>query len=178
MKPSTHKIETPYQPIKDNSKKVITIAVFAMFIGFGLIITIYPFILINFFTLTQFFVGFTVVGFLIPLKLYRKWFQFIKYEMILFNILGVGPLFTGLFLVLNLLITTDAQTINYQIIGCKTSGQNIELKLQSEIGVIDPKITSMSNVNLEEFVAAKTIDITLAKGIFGLTVIKDRTFKP
>lgn len=98
--------------------------------------------------------------------------------MILFNILGVGPLFTGLFLVLNLLITTDAQTINYQIIGCKTSGQNIELKLQSEIGVIDPKITSMSNVNLEEFVAAKTIDITLAKGIFGLTVIKDRTFKP
>ncbi|MCB0381665.1 MAG: hypothetical protein KDD24_10440, partial [Flavobacteriales bacterium] len=120
MKPSTHKVETPYQPIKDNSKKVITIAVFAMFIGFGLIITIYPFILINFFTLTQFFVGFTVVGFLIPLKLYQKWFQFIKYEMILFNILGVGPLFTGLFLSLNLLITNNEQTINYKIIGCKT----------------------------------------------------------
>lgn len=178
MKPALNNIETPYQPAKDNSKKALTIAIFGLFLGFGLILLLYPLILINFFTLTQFFVGFTVVGFLIPLKLYQKWFQFIKYEMILFNILGVGPLFTGLFLLLNLLITTNAQTINYQIIGCKTSGQNIELKLQSEIGVIDPKITSMSNVNLEEFVAAKTIDITLAKGIFGLTVIKDRTFKP
>ena len=178
MKPALNNIDTPYQPAKDNSKKVITIAVFAFFIGYALMLLIYPYILINFFTLTQFFVGFTVVSFLIPLKLYQKWFQFIKYEMILFNILGIGPLFTGLFLLLNLLITTNAQTINYKIIGCKTSGQNIELKLQSEIGEIDPKITNMSNVNLEEFVAATTIDITLAKGIFGLTVIKDRTFKP
>ncbi|MGE0560670.1 MAG: hypothetical protein AB7O47_02540 [Flavobacteriales bacterium] len=178
MKPTVNNIETPYQPVKDRSKATITIAVFAFFIGFALMLLIYPFILINFFKLTQFFVGFTVVGFLIPLKLYRKWFQFIKYEMVLFNILGVGPFFTGLFLLLNLLITTDAQTINYKIIGSKISGQNIELKLQSEIGEIDPKITSMNNVDIEEYISAKTIDITLAQGIFGLTVIKDRTFKP
>ena len=177
MKPAINNIETPYKPIKDNSKKVMTISVFAFFIGFGLIIVLYPYILINFFTLTKIIIGFTVVGFIIPLKFYRKWFQFIKYEMILFNILGVGPLLTGLFLTLNLVITTNAQTINYEIIGCKINGNSVDLELQSEIQHINPKITSISDVDMAAFTFAKTIDITLADGLFGFKVIKDRTFK-
>jgi energy-coupling factor transporter transmembrane protein EcfT len=178
LKPAINNIETPYQPVKDNSKKVMTISVFAFFIGFALIIVLYPYILINFFTLTKIFIGFTVIGFVIPLKFYRKWFQFIKYEMILFNILGAGPLLTGLFLSLNLLITTNAQTINYEIIGCKINGNSVDLELRSEIQHINPKITSMNDVDMAEFTFAKTIDITLADGIFGFKVIKDRTFKP
>lgn len=97
--------------------------------------------------------------------------------MILFNILGAGPLLTGLFLSLNLLITTNAQTINYEIIGCEINGNSIDLKLRSEIQYINPKIVSMSNVDMETFAYAKTIDITIADGIFGFKVIKDRTFK-
>lgn len=177
MKPAINNSEIPYQPVKDNSKKVMTISVFAFFIGFALIIVLYPYILINFFTLTKIFIGFTVIGFVIPLKFYRKWFQFIKYEMILFNILGAGPLLTGLFLSLNLLITTNAQTINYEIIGCKINGNSVDLELRSEIQHINPKITCMNDVDMVEFTFAKTIDITLADGIFGFKVIKDRTFK-
>ncbi|MBI2281601.1 MAG: hypothetical protein HYU68_13070 [Bacteroidetes bacterium] len=179
MKPIlNNNTETPYQPIKDRSKKVMTISVFAFFIGFALIIVLYPYILINFFTLTKIIIGFTVVGFIIPLKLYRKWFQFIKYEMILFNILGAGPLLTGLFLTFNLLFTSNAQTINYEIIGCKINGNSVDLELRSEIQHIDPKITNISDVDIEAFSKAKTIDITIADGIFGFKVIKNRTFKP
>ena len=177
MKPAINNIETPYQPIKDRSKKVMTISIFSFFIGFALILVLYPYILINFFTLTQIYIGFTVVGFLIPLKYYRKWFHFIKYEMILFNILGAGPFLSGLFLVINFFITTNPQTINYEIIGCKINGNSVDLELRSEIQYINPKITSMSNVDMEGFASAKTIDITLADGIFGLKVIKDRVFK-
>ncbi len=97
--------------------------------------------------------------------------------MILFNILGIGPLLTGLFLALNLLITSNVQTINYEIIGCKINGNSVDLELRSEIQHINPKITSMSEVDMATFASAKTIDITLADGLFGFKVIKDRTFK-
>lgn len=178
MKPDLRKnIDTPYQPIKDKSKIAITTSIFGLFIGFGLIILMYPLTLINFFKLTQLFIGFSVVGFLIPLKLYQRWFHFIKYEMILFNLMGIGPFFTALFLVLNFLFSSNPQTINYEIIGFEKSGNGIDLKLRSEIQKINSKITHISEVDLEEFSAAKTIDITLADGFFGFKVIKDRTFK-
>lgn len=178
MKPDLRKnIEPPYQPIKDRSKRAITISIFALFIGFGLIILMYPLTLINFLKLTQLFIGFSVVGFLIPLKWYQRWFHFIKYEMILFNLMGIGPFFTALFLVLNFLFSSNPQTINYEIIGFEKSGGGIDLKLRSEIQEINPKITYLSEVNLEEFTFAKTIDITLADGFFGFKIIKDRTFR-
>lgn len=178
MKPDLRKnIDTPYQPIKDRSKRAITISIFGLFIGFGLIILMYPLTLINFLKLTQLFIGFSVVGFLIPLKLYQSWFHFIKYEMILFNLMGIGPFFTALFLVLNFLFNSNPQTINYEIIGFEKSGSGIDLKLRSEIQEINPKITYLSEVNLEEFTFAKTIDITLADGLFGFKIIKDRTFR-
>lgn len=177
MQPAKNNIDSNYAPAKDSSKKAITVAVFGFFIGFGLLFFLFPLTLINFFKLSQFYIGFTVIGLIVPLRFYQKWFQFIKYEMILFNILGAGPMLTSLFLLSNLLITTNEQTINYKIIGCKISGQTIELKLNSEIEKINPKITTMSDVNMEEFITAKSIDITLAKGIFGLMVIKDRSFK-
>lgn len=178
MKPDLKKnIDTPYQPIKDRSKTVMTIAIFGLFIGFGLIFLMYPVTLINFFNLTKLYIGCSVVGFIIPIKFYQKWFQFIKYEIVLFNILGGGPILTALFLILNFLFTSNPQTINYEIIGCKITGNNVELELRSEIQQINPKITYMSEVNLEEFTFAKTIDITLADGLFGFKIIKDRTFK-
>jgi hypothetical protein len=178
LKPDLRKnIDTPYQPIKDRSKRAITISIFGLFIGFGLIILMYPLTLINFLKLTQLFIGFSVVGFLIPLKLYQRWFHFIKYEMILFNLMGIGPFFTALFLVLNFLFSSNPQTINYEIIGFEKSGSGIDLKLRSEIHEINPKITYLSEVNLEEFTFAKTIDITLADGLFGFKIIKDRTFR-
>lgn len=97
--------------------------------------------------------------------------------MILFNLMGIGPFFTALFLVLNFLFSSNPQTINYEIIGFEKSGSGIDLKLRSEIQEINPKITYLSEVNLEEFTFAKTIDITLADGLFGFKIIKDRTFR-
>jgi hypothetical protein len=178
LKPDLRKnIDTPYQLIKDRSKRAITISIFSLFIGFGLIILMYPLTLINFFKLTQLFIGFSVVGFLIPLKFYQRWFHFIKYEMILFNIMGVGPFFTALFLVLNFLFSSNPQRINYEIIGFEKSGNGIDLKLRSELKEINPKITYMSEVNVEEFTFAKTIDISLADGLFGFKIIKERSFR-
>ncbi len=98
--------------------------------------------------------------------------------MILFNMLGVGPLFSGLFLTANILFSSNPQTVNYKIIGCKISGDCVDLELDSKIQLINPKITYMSDVNMAEFAEAKTIDITIADGIFGFKVIKNRTFKP
>ena len=89
-----------YKPKKDKSYNYIVFAVLCFFVGFGLSIAFYSYVLIDIVTLSKFIAAFAVIGFLIPLKLYRKWFDFIKYEMIIFNIIGIAPILTGLFLII------------------------------------------------------------------------------
>lgn len=178
MKPVINKENDFYQPLKDKSKMVMTLSVFAFFIGFIIIFVLYPYTLIDFYTLSKVFIGFCVLGLIIPLRIYQQKFQLIKYEMILFNILGTGPFLTGLFLTLNFYIISNEQTINYEIVGYQLNGNSIDLELHSKIQHIDPKITNINESEWNDFYLAKSIDITTAEGLFGITVIKSREFKP
>jgi hypothetical protein len=165
--------EQNYSPKKDKSRRFITLAIFAFFIGAGLIMSFFPITFISLFSVTKFIVLFAVIGFLVPLKYYAKYLHFIKYEAIIFNVLGMGPFLTGLFLCLNFLFSSNSQTANYEFNGFKTNSNTIELlilnntpELPQEAFVCPPEILHhmMGNV----------LKITTADGLFGFGIIKDR----
>ena len=85
QKKHTKKNAEKYQQNKDKSMLFLTLAVLGLFVGLLLIIGFYSVTLVSFYTITKFLVGFGIVGFLIPLKFYQKWLNFIKYEMIIFS---------------------------------------------------------------------------------------------
>jgi hypothetical protein len=165
--------EQHYVPKKDKSRGFITIAIFAFFIGIGLIIGFFPITFISFFTLTKLIVLFAVVGFLIPLKIYSKHLHFIKYEAVIFNILGMGPFLTGLFLCLNFLFSSNLQVISYEFNGFKTNSNTIEILVLEN----KPELPQKAFVCAPEILyqmQGHFFKITTADGLFGFKVIKDR----
>ncbi len=165
--------EQQYKPQKDNSKRFITLAIFGFFVGTALIMWFFPITFISLFTLTKFVVLFAVAGFLVPLKYYQKYFHFIKYETVIFNILGMGPLLSGLFLILNFFFSSNPQVSSYEFDGFKTNTNSVELlvlenkpELPPEAFVCPPDVLHQMRGNIYR--------ITTANGLFGFGVIKDR----
>ncbi|MCB9359894.1 MAG: hypothetical protein H6587_03135 [Flavobacteriales bacterium] len=165
--------ERDYTPKKDKSLRFITLAIFAFFIGTGLIIGFFPITFISLFSVTKFIVLFAVIGFLIPLRYYAKHLHFIKYEAIIFNTLGMGPFLTGLFLCLNFLFSSNSKTSKYEFNGFKTNTNTVELlildntpELPQEAFVCPPEILHHMQGNV--------FKITTADGLFGFGVIKER----
>ena len=168
-----------YQPKKDKSYNYIVIAVLCFFIGFGLSIGFYSYILIDISTLSKFVAAFAVVGFLIPLRFYRKWFHFIKYEMIIFNIIGVAPFLTGLFLFLNFAFTTDEFSHDYKIINIfidgKENHKTIGVVLENNMFSGNDKIVKIGTIT-PEILNSSHYRVTLATGLFGFEVVKETEF--
>jgi hypothetical protein len=168
-----------YKTAKDKSYNYMVITILAFFIGLGLSIGFYSYTLISIIELSKFVAIFAVVGFLIPLKFYVKWFSFIKYEVVIFNIIGVAPFFTGLFLLLNLTFSSNAFTHDYKIENIFIEGESH----QKSIGVIlennvfsgNKKIIQISHIT-PELLNSSHFRITLAKGLFGYDVIMEREF--
>lgn len=169
-----------YHLKNDNSSKWIVLAVLGFFIGFGLIIGFYAITLIDLIDLSKVLSAFAVVGFLIPLKFYRKWFHFIKYEVIIFNIVGMAPFFTGLFLVLNFLFSTTLSTNEYFIekvyLGSLENNLPPKIILENNLYADQSKITEVAPEEAAEAISNNYLILTLGKGLFGFEVIKEREF--
>jgi len=172
--------EPEYYPKKDNSTLAITLSVISFFISLLVIIFLYDVTLISFFGLSKWFTGFTVIGFLVPIKLYQKWFHFIKYEVIIFNILGVGPVTTALFLIFNLVFSNnniiEYHTIEkvYKIKEISTKKQGVIL--QNKAYQNDLKITGFESLNSTNLNYYNTLKITFNNGLFGYRIIKEKEF--
>lgn len=168
-----------YTPQKDRSFKAIALTLVGFFIGAGLVVFFYDVTLINSFDLSKFIIGFIVIGFLIPLKYYQKWFQFIRYEILIFNLM-IGPLLTGVFLTLNFLISSNPTTETYKIekqyfiTGYQGFG-TIQLKLENNAFFEQKKVTHFDDKQPYELAEYNYLQITLSKGLFGYQIIKERT---
>ncbi len=169
-----------YHPKNDKSYTFTIVTVMCFFVGMGLCVTLYAKTLINIYSFSKLFIGFTVVGFLIPLKLYAKWFQFIKYEIVLFNVIGMGPILTGLFLLINLLFTSSQYTHKYKIEKIYLNGvenvNGIGVILENNIFSHEPKIVELKDDDKYNIHTQGYFKITLATGFFGYEVIKNRAF--
>ena len=173
-----HPSTSNYQPQKDKSYRFITIAVLGFFIGLILCVSLYSRTLITILQLSKFFIGFTVIGFLIPLKYYQKWFHFIKYETIIFNIIGVAPSLTGLFLLFNFCFNYSSTPQEYTITDIDIQGEgnyrSIQLVLENNLFANEPKIVKVDELDFPKLPNHKKLKLDLAKGAFGFQVIKEK----
>lgn len=167
-----------YKPISDRSFTIIFISIVGFFIGFTLCVAFYSYTLISIFELSQLMVAFAIIGFFVPLKYYRKWFHFIKYEMIIFNILGVAPFLTGLFLVLNFTFISNAHTHMYRIEKVYFEGdvhfKSMGVVLENNFFSGERKIVELTDVHPQEILNKQFLKITISEGVFGFNVIKEK----
>jgi hypothetical protein len=179
MNPSI-KDKTKYKEKKDRSLLFLTLSVVGLFLGIGSCIGFYAYTLIDIYELSKFFIAFTVVGFLIPLKYYQRWFHFIKYEVIIFNVIGMGPFLSGLFLCLNFLITSNASTEKYRIQEIYTIKEGdhraLGMILEENSFSGEDKITGLKEVNPTDFLGNTHLKLTIADGLFGYRVIQEKSF--
>ena len=177
MKPIKKNIDN-YKPKKDRSLRFLTFAVFSLFIGFGFCIGFYPYTLIDLYGFSKILAVFTVFGFLIPLKYYQKWFHFIKYETIIFNFIGTGPLLTGLFFLLNFTFSSNPFVHQYKIEKMYFEGdesyKSFGVILENNIFSGERKIVELSDISPYELMNKKYLKLTISKGLFGYDVIKER----
>lgn len=170
--------DSSYKPKKDRSFKILLFAVASFFIGFGLCIGYYSQTLIDIYNLSKFLIGFAVVGFFIPLKVYRKWLHIIKYEMIIFNIIGVAPLLTGIFLTINYTFSNNPSSHNYRIERLYFEGEenykSIGVVLEKNFFSGERKIVELTNEEPSEVFNKKHLKVTISEGLFGFKVIKER----
>ena len=167
-----------YNSKKDYSYHFLYAAVIALFLGVGMCLVFYSVTLINIFQFSKILAGFTVAGFLIPLRMYQKWLHFIKYETIIFNIIGVGPFFTGLFLLINFFFSTNSFTHQYRIdkiyIDGEDSYQSIGVVLENNIFSGEPKIVELTEDEILTIYQKKSLILTISEGALGFQVIKEK----
>ena len=167
-----------YSPKRDRSFRAILISVLGFFLGFGLSVAYYSYTLIDIYDLSKFIVAAAIIGFFIPLKYYRKWFHFVKYEMIIFNILGIAPLFTGLFLVLNFMFSSNPSTHNYRIEKLYFEGdesyKSVGVVLEENFFSGERKIVEITDPDPAEILNKNFLKVTIADGLFGFKVVKEK----
>lgn len=177
---SPEKYRKPYTPKKDRSYTIIAGTIIAFFIGFGLIVSYYSITLIDIFNLSKFIIGFAVVGFLLPLKYYRKWLHFIKYEVVIFNLIGIAPIFTGLFLLLNYSYSSSPFTYKYRVEKIYIDGapgyESVGVVLENNFFSGEQKIVKIKNPNPQEMMNNKYLKVTIAEGLFGFQVVTEKIF--
>jgi len=179
---SIHKYNQPsspnYQPKKDRSAIFMTITVICFFVGFGLSVIFYSLTLISIFDFSKFIAAFAVAGFLILIQFYRKWLHFIKYEVILFNIMGVAPIFSGLFLVINFMFATNTRPHDFKIEKIYFEGDEnskvVGVVLENNEYAGERKIVELTDFNPAEFTGNPIFRVTLSDGFFGYQVINEK----
>jgi|TARA_R110000782_G_scaffold269225_1_gene366915 hypothetical protein len=175
---STEKVVKKYQPKKDKSMTVITIVIAGFFIGSMWCVAYYPYTLINFYDFSKVFIFLAVIGFLLPLRFYTKWFHFTKYEAFMFNLMGVAPFVCGSLLLLNYYFYTTTFTHFYFIEEYFIEEQRTisTLGIEAERNLITGKykIIGLSYPNEHDFLQYNFYEIEIREGILGFkTVSRD-----
>lgn len=168
-----------YAPTKDRSLFLLKAAAIAFFIGGGLITVFYTVTLISLFQLSKLIALFSVVGFLIPTKVYRNTFHFLRYEIVLFNLLGITPILTGLFLTVNFVFGTPMSQHNIPITNFHLKGNteynSVTLVLDNNAFDDEDKILTFGSLKPSEITSNSSLLLKLGKGLFGYEVIFERT---
>ncbi|MCB0402753.1 MAG: hypothetical protein KDD41_11760 [Flavobacteriales bacterium] len=177
---ATHSGDEHYQKVKNRSYTYLAFAIFAFFIGIGTIIGMYPLTLTGLFGIAQILAGSLLAGFLVPFKWYQNWFHFIFYDVVVFNVLGLMPFLTALFLVLNFVFSHNTVTTDYRIekIYLEGEGNNVShgVILEGNAFSDERKIVEIDDVEFNGFSENTYFRVSVADGLFGIQVVKNREF--
>lgn len=119
---------------------------------------------------------FCLVGLLIPLKFYRKWFKIERIEGFLLSVFGIGPLAFSSLLWLNFLWVENRSTEQYAIVDAEITTDfiaTITFQLQDDALMEYPEFRRFEITN-KELLNGTTVSYQFAEGILGYRVVKDR----
>ncbi|MGB0390057.1 MAG: hypothetical protein ACPGRC_01145 [Salibacteraceae bacterium] len=152
----------------------------SFFIGLIILFWVYSYTDISIFDTIKFFVFFSVFFTLIPYKWMVKIIPVDYFFMLFINIIGLGPIFTGLFLLVNLLCTGPMLTTTSEIItvdyGEGFNANNVVITLSNKDLSEIQKFRTFDPTKKIEIIDSKYYNYTTADGIFGFKVLLDYHF--
>jgi hypothetical protein len=161
---------------KKPSKFRAPILALSWFSGLILLYWMYQNTTISFLETVKWYVFFSVVFTLIPLKWIRKFAPLDFSHFLAINIIGMGPVCSGLFLTLNMVFASSPTTENHEIINFSRSKEPFEnnyvvITLDHNALENQPKFRRFEySSTLEELMKVDSISYTIQQGLFGYEV--------
>ena len=161
-------------------KWVIPLMVGSWFLGLLLLFWMYSYTKVTIWEVIKYYVFFAVIFTLIPYKWVVKIIPVDYYFMLFVNILGFGPLFTGIFFCANFMFSNHPTTHTKMIVQVEY-GEGFEsrhtiIELEGKALEKFPKFRTFDPATRTEILNSYAFTYTLADGLFGYKVLKDYAF--
>lgn len=160
-----------------------TVMIIGWFVGIVTIYTIGLQTLLNVYDFTRFIAFFCLIGLVIPFRFYRKWFKIDQLEIVLFNVMGVGPLVFSTLLLVNYFSAQTVRTEKHRIVRIESldsslHGGKLFYRIYLENDAYD-RYPSLRRIDplIDNFYPSSTriIQFELAKGWLGWDVIYSKS---
>ena len=154
----------------------------AWFIGLFLLYGMYQYTDIHFFETIKWLFLFALAFTMIPYKLVLKVITIDYSHLLALNLIGFGPFFTGMFLLLNFVFASQTTINTYAIVDTMKSVipfENSFIFIDLEDGALKDqrKFRRFDVAYLDDFKEADSITYTISKGLFGYDVLNDYELK-
>lgn len=150
------------------------------FVGLIALFWVYAYTDITLLETLKYQLFFSVFFTLIPYKLMVKLIPVDHIIMLLINVLGLGPLLTSSFLLLNFFMATNPTTYTATISSVKYgkgfNAANTVIKLQDNELDKTPKFRTFDSANRMEIIDSEYYQYTISQGLFGFDVLLDHEF--
>jgi hypothetical protein len=159
---------------KDNMENFNILMALGYFVFMSFIINSFADLDLKLFKLLKLFSLFTAIGFLIPIKLYRKKLTMSFYEYILFNILSVGPALLSLMLILNFAAKSEPYVETYKIVSKERESHQWVYKLEEQAYQNKKYLRTVENNKNYKQRGKDYLDIEFSDGLFGIRIIESK----
>lgn len=156
---------------EDNMENFTYVMILAYFGALFYIIQTFPYLDLKKIELLRFYCLFLAIGFLLPLKLYRKKFTMSIYEYLIFNILTFASSTFALFLILNASITVQKPIETYKIEQVKRIDGYTIYTLENNAYQEKEYLRKINDIDLVTAKGENYLKIHFKKGLFGIRSI-------
>jgi hypothetical protein len=158
-----------------------TLMLVGLFIGFGAVIWLANQTIITLWEISRYLLFACCFLLVIPYRIYRDELHLERLEVILVNVLGVGPLLIALLLTVNFLVLTERKVVTYEVekVNVLRSGfSSGNVRLEYKNGGMDDLLSlrTFDVNNYPKALYAKTVTYKMGHGILGYDVVRDIQF--
>lgn len=174
-------LELDFMPNPEPPKWLSMALASSWFIGLLLLFWVYSDTNISFTEILKWFAFFSLIFTLIPYKWMVKVLPIDYTFMIVVNVMGLGPIFTSIFLIVNMIFSTGAVTESHKI-EHYYNGDGFN-KNQTIIRLEDSALNEMEKFRSFDpayrglIKESEIFTITISKGLFGYEVMDDYKFE-
>lgn len=174
------------KPVEDQIRKgewhwSHTLMLIGLFLGFGSVVWLANQTIITLWQISRYLLFACCFLLVIPYKIYRDKFHLERLEVILVNVLGIGPILIAVLLALNFLVLTEREVVTYDVesvnvlkSGFSYGNVRLEFKNGEMSDLISLRTFDVNNYPKARY--AKTATYEIGHGILGYDVVRDIQF--